>query len=60
MSLTRFVSCKERVLKEAVHELVHCKDPNCVMHLSNSILDTDRKSTNFCSKCKQKLCLEHF
>jgi len=48
----------ERVLKEAVHEIGHlygfghCLNPNCVMFFSNSLSDTDRKSSNFCSKHK--------
>jgi Peptidase family M54 len=39
---------RERVLKEAVHELGHtlglnhCPDAKCVMHFSNSLADTDR------------------
>ncbi|RLE54848.1 MAG: archemetzincin [Thermoprotei archaeon] len=47
-----------RALKEAIHELghtfglEHCSDRLCVMSFSNSILDTDRKSYNFCSKCR--------
>jgi archaemetzincin len=53
----------ERILKEAVHELghlyrlKHCPNPNCVMHFSNTILDTDRKSYNFCPKCRKLLKL---
>jgi len=49
----------ERTVKEAVHEightygLGHCPDPDCVMHFSNSLGDTDRKSASFCSRCKQ-------
>ena len=48
----------ERVLKEAVHELghvyglEHCPDPECVMHFSNSLMDTDRKSASFCPRCQ--------
>ncbi len=48
----------ERALKEAVHEightlgLVHCRRPTCVMYFSNSILDTDRKTAEFCEKCR--------
>ncbi len=48
-----------RCLKEAVHEIghlygfSHCPDPLCVMHFSNSLLDTDRKSCNFCNTCRK-------
>ncbi len=51
---------EERALKEAVHELghtfglVHCPNSRCVMHFSNSILDTDFKSAEFCSRCSSK------
>lgn len=51
----------ERCLKEAVHELGHllsldhCRDSLCVMHFSNSLLDTDMKSYMFCSHCKTLL-----
>jgi archaemetzincin len=51
----------ERTKKEAVHELghviglAHCPDPECVMHFSNSLLDTDKKSASFCSRCRELL-----
>jgi archaemetzincin len=51
----------ERSLKEAVHELGHtmglghCQDGNCVMHFSNSLIDTDVKGCYFCSRCQPKL-----
>lgn len=51
----------ERSLKEAVHELGHtmglghCQDGNCVMHFSNSLIDTDIKSCYFCGRCQPKL-----
>jgi len=52
---------KERVLKEAVHELGHlfglnhCQNQKCVMYFSNSLLDTDRKSSSFCSLCQKRI-----
>ncbi len=51
----------ERSAKEAVHEightlgLMHCSNPFCVMHFSNSILETDVKKTFFCTKCSIKV-----
>lgn len=51
----------ERVFKESNHELghtfglKHCEDPICVMSFSNSIGDVDRKSRDFCPKCRRKL-----
>ena len=51
----------ERVLKEATHEvghafgLGHCPKQSCVMHFSNSLVDTDRKAKDFCSVCSNKL-----
>lgn len=48
-----------RTLKEAVHEighllnLGHCASPKCVMHFSNSLMDTDIKDYDFCSNCKR-------
>lgn len=50
-----------RILTEAVHELGHtyglghCKNPQCVMFFSNSLIDTDRKGPQFCPPCKSKL-----
>jgi len=52
---------RERVLKEAAHELGHtyglrhCPKPTCVMHFSNSLHDTDLKGWNFCPACKVRL-----
>jgi len=52
---------QERTLKEAVHELghtyglMHCSNPTCVMHFSNSLHDTDLKGWNFCTSCKVRL-----
>jgi len=53
----------ERSLKEAVHELGHtmglghCRDGKCVMHFSQSLVDTDVKSCYFCSRCQPKLII---
>jgi archaemetzincin len=51
----------ERVLKEATHEvghafgLDHCPKQSCVMHFSNSLVETDRKANDFCNICRNKL-----
>ena len=51
----------ERVLKEATHEvghvfgLDHCPKRSCVMHFSNSLVDTDQKAKDFCEICRNKL-----
>jgi archaemetzincin len=50
----------KRVLKEVMHELGHvlglghCGNWRCVMHFSNTIMDTDRKGnydSYYCSRC---------
>jgi len=52
---------KLRALKEAMHEighvfgLLHCSDRRCVMHFSNSIVDTDIKDWRYCERCKRRL-----
>jgi len=52
---------RERILKEAVHELghtfglSHCSSPSCVMFFSNSLPGTDRKKSDFCPECRRRL-----
>lgn len=52
---------RERAKKEAVHELghvfglPHCPDRGCVMAFSNSIGETDFKSSRFCERCRGHL-----
>jgi archaemetzincin len=52
---------RRRALVECVHELGHtwglrhCRDARCVMHFSNSLLDTDAKGAAFCSRCQRRL-----
>jgi archaemetzincin len=52
---------RERVVKEAVHEighmlgLRHCANELCTMHFSERLLDTDRKRAELCGDCNSKL-----
>ncbi len=52
---------RQRTTKEVIHELGHgeglghCRDPKCVMHFSNSLAETDAKSSEFCSACVRRL-----
>ncbi len=50
-----------RLLKEAIHELghtfglIHCHNPECVMHSSTSAEEIDIKGNNFCEECEQMM-----
>ncbi len=52
---------RERLVKEAVHELGHtlglghCTRRSCVMSFSNSVLEVDAKGRNFCRECSRRL-----
>ena len=49
---------KERLVKEAVHELGHCfdlrhcQDSFCIMHYCRKLADVDKKSLQFCRYCR--------
>ena len=55
---------RERILKEAVHELghlhglPHCDDRSCVMAFSESVECVDSKGADFCERCRTMLRLE--
>jgi archaemetzincin len=52
---------RKRAATEAIHELghtyglSHCDDPHCVMWFSNTLAETDRKGTRFCSRHAREL-----
>ncbi len=52
---------KERLEKEAIHELahtfglIHCRNPECVMHSYTYAEEVDFKSKDFCSSCSALL-----
>lgn len=47
----------ERLCKESLHELghnfglTHCRNRECVMYLSNTVMDVDRKGIAYCREC---------
>ncbi|HEY7079437.1 MAG TPA: archaemetzincin family Zn-dependent metalloprotease [Nitrososphaeraceae archaeon] len=51
----------QRLIKEAVHELGHafslghCGNIKCAMHFSNSLSDTDIKTSHLCNVCRSHL-----
>ena len=52
---------KNRLLKEAIHELghtfglIHCFTLKCVMRSSTYVEEIDQKSIQFCRSCEQKI-----
>ncbi len=52
---------RERLRKESLHELghtfglTHCASLECVMYLSNSVGDVDKKGADFCAGCRPSL-----
>lgn len=51
----------DRTIKEVLHELghnlglIHCKDWDCVMHVSQGIEEIDIKGNKYCPVCKSKI-----
>jgi archaemetzincin len=51
----------DRLHKECLHELghtyglIHCHHPECIMYLSNTVLDVDRKARTMCRACSDIL-----
>ena len=49
---------RERLRKESLHELghtfglVHCSSKDCVMYLSNTVVDVDTRGRDFCMACR--------
>ena len=49
---------RERLRKESLHELghtfglVHCSSRDCVMYLSNTVVDVDTRGRDFCMACR--------
>jgi archaemetzincin len=52
---------KERLVKEAIHELghnfglIHCTNQSCVMKSSTYVEEVDQKSEEMCSRCQALL-----
>ena len=52
------------LLSEAVHQmglirgLAHCPNNRCVMFLSSTVQDTDKKGVQFCANCRKRLATE--
>jgi archaemetzincin len=57
---------RDRLLKEAVHELGHtfglrhCADWRCVMSSSHGVERLDVKGADFCGRCRKPVFNEHF
>jgi len=52
---------KERLVKEAIHELghnfglIHCDNQSCVMKSSTYVEEVDQKSEEMCGRCRELL-----
>jgi len=54
----------ERLCKESLHELghnfglTHCRNRECVMYLSNTVMDVDRKGITYCRECEAAVAVK--
>jgi archaemetzincin len=54
-----------RLLKEAVHQLGHlwgfddCRNPKCIMYLTDNMTEVDRKGIKFCDSCLRRVKVWH-
>jgi archaemetzincin len=54
-----------RTLKESIHQLGHllgfedCRNPKCVMYLTDKVMEVDRKGTKFCDNCLRRVKVWH-
>jgi len=61
---TRFDALQKRLLSETIHQmglirgLAHCPNNRCVMFLSSTVQDTDKKGVQFCANCRKRLATE--
>jgi len=60
----RHDSLCRRLVSEIIHQmglirgLAHCPNNRCVMFLSSTVQDTDKKGTQFCANCRKRLASE--
>ena len=61
---SRIETLAKRLLSEAIHQmglirgLAHCPNNRCVMFLSSTVQDTDKKGVQFCANCRKRLATE--
>ena len=54
-----------RILKESLHQLGHlwgfkdCRNPKCVMYLTDNVTEVDRKGPKFCDNCLRRVKVRH-
>jgi archaemetzincin len=62
---SRIEALGKRLLSEIVHQmglirgLAHCPNNRCVMFMSTTVQDTDKKGVQFCANCRKRLATEN-